>query len=100
MTTSKNNSTFSLSLTKDEIKLILESLLFSSSVDVGASWYQEDTKNMVNLAEKIRCKFDDVPLENVYITHFLEDSELFMDKHSNTIIKNFPEIQKLEKENI
>lgn len=100
MTKTKKNSTFCLSLTKDEIKLILESLLFSSSVDICASWYQEDTKNMVNLAEKIRCEFDDIPLENVYMTHFLDDNELFMDKHSQLIIKNFPEIERLEKENI
>lgn len=100
MTKNKKSSNSSLSLTKDEIKIILECLLFSSSVDVCASWYQEDTKNMLNLAEKIRCEFNDVPLENVYITHFLGDDELFMDKHSQSIIKNFPEIQKLEKENI
>jgi uncharacterized protein YacL (UPF0231 family) len=93
-------STISLSLTKDEIKLILESLLFSSSVDVCASWYQEDIKDMLNLAEKIRHKISNVSLENVYMTHFSEDDDLFMDKHSQTIIKNFPELERIEKQNI
>jgi CRISPR/Cas system-associated protein Cas10 (large subunit of type III CRISPR-Cas system) len=100
MTKLKKESTISLSLTKDEIKLILESLLFSSSVDVCASWYQEDTKDMLNLAEKIRHKISNVPLENIYMTHFSEDDELFMDKHSQTIIKNFPELERIEKQNI
>lgn len=100
MTKTQKNSTCSLSLTKDEIKLILESLLFSSSVDICASWYKEDTKNMLNLAEKIRHEFNDVPLENIYMTHFSDDDELFMDKHSQAIIKNFPEIEKIEKENV
>lgn len=100
MTKTKKEQTISLSLTKDEIKLILESLLFSSSVDVCASWYQEDTENMLNLAEKIRHKVSNVPLENIYMTYFSEDNELFMDKHSQTIVKNFPELERLEKENL
>lgn len=100
MTKNKKSSTSSLSLTKDEIKIILECLLFSSSIDVCASWYQEDTKNMLNLAEKIRHKYNDIVLENIYMTHFSDDDELFMDKHSQTIIKNFPEIEKIEKENV
>lgn len=96
----KNKSPETISLNKEEVKTILECLLFSSSVDVCASWYQEDTKKMLELAERFRYQFNDVPIENVYMTHFNEDKDLFMEKYSKRIIKSFPEIEHVSKEKI
>ena len=84
-----------LSLNKEEIKTILESLLFSSSVDVCASWYKEDTEKMFELTEKIRDTFPNVSIENVYISNF---EEKFCDEISNNILKLFPEIETKQKE--
>lgn len=100
MIKNKTQSSDSIALNKDEVKTILECLLFSSSVDVCASWYEEDTKKMLNLAERLRYQYRDVPIENVYMTHFNDDKDLFMEKYSKRIIKTFPEIEHVSKEKI
>ena len=100
MTKCKKNINCSIDLSKDEVKTLLESLLFSSSVDVCASWYQEDTKKMLDIAEKLRTFYPNVLTENVYISRFKDDDEMFMDKHTDQIIENFPEIEHLEKEQL
>lgn len=100
MTKVKNKTKEEVSFTKEEIKTILECLLFSSSVDVCASWYKEDTDKMLSLAEKIRLNNPKVLLENIYISRFSEDDEMFSDKYSEKIITLFPEIEQLEKENV
>ena len=90
-----NNETYSLnSLTKEEVKTILESLLFASSVDVCASFYKEETLNMFELAKKIRIMFPDVVLEDVNITPILDENnkEVFYDEHTSNILKYFPEV--------
>ncbi len=49
-----NNITYSLnSLTKEELSTILETLLFSSSVDICANWYKENAIQMLNIAKKL-----------------------------------------------
>jgi hypothetical protein len=85
-----------LSLDAEELKTILECLLFSSSVDVCASWYKEDTEKMFELIQKIRNTFPNILAENVYISNFKE--EQFCDEISNEIVKIFPEIEKKQKE--
>jgi hypothetical protein len=89
------NETYSLnSLTKGEVKTLLESLLFASSCDVGASFYKEESLNMFELAKKIRTTFPEVLLDDINITPFLDedDKEVFHDEHTIEILKFFPEI--------
>jgi hypothetical protein len=88
-----NNESFSLnSLTKEEVAIIMESLLFSSSTDVCADWYKTDALLAFNVAEKIRKWFPQIVLENVYL-YENKDTE-FHDEHSKDIKNIFPEITK------
>jgi hypothetical protein len=96
-----NNVSFNLnSLTKEEVTTILESLLFSSSVDVCASWYKEDSLNMFNLAKKIRNYYPEVLIDNVYIIEDKQNNFEPNDKHTKKIVKIFPEIKKEKIENL
>jgi hypothetical protein len=100
MTKEKSLENQNISFTEEEIQTILECLLFSSSVDVCASWYQEDVDKMLKLTEKIRHKFQSIPIENVYLSHFSDDDNLFVDKHSSRILSNFPEMNHIQKESL
>ncbi len=100
MTKEKSLEAKNISFTSEEIKTILECLLFSSSVDVCASWYQEDVDKMLKLTEKIRHTFQSVPIENVYLSHFADDENLFVDKHSSRILSTFPEMNHIKMEDI
>lgn len=76
---------------ENDLKLIVESLLYSASVDICANWYKEDVYNMVELAKKIRMSVQ-VPLENVYL---IEDSQVegYRDEVTETISNFFPELK-------
>ena len=88
-----NNESYSLnSLSKKEIAIILESLLFSSSTDVCADWYKEDTLLAFEVAQKIRKWFPEIILENINLYESKECE--FHDEHSNEIKKIFPDIIK------
>jgi hypothetical protein len=88
-----NNESYNLnSLTKDEVSIIVESLLFSSSTDVCADWYKEDSILAYKVAEKIRKSFPHITLKNVYL--YEDDKTQFHDEHSNDIKAIFPEITK------
>ena len=78
-------------LTKSDLKLILESLLYSASVDVCSNWYKEDVSNMIEIAKKIRNN-SQIPLEDIYL---FDDCELngYRDDITETIFENFPEIK-------
>ena len=89
------NITYSInSLTKEDLKTILECLLFTSSVDVCASLYKEESIKMLELAKKIRTSFPDVALEDVSITPIVDENgtEVYHDEHTEEILKFFPEI--------
>lgn len=88
-----NNVTYNLnSLSKEDLSTILETLLFSSSVDVVANWYKEDNTKMLDIAKKIRTNYPDVLLENVYL---YESKDVdYNDEQTDEIIKMFPEIRK------
>lgn len=95
------NESYSISsLTKDEVKTLLESLLFSSSVDVCASFYKQETLNMFELAKKIRIMFPEIILDDINIVAFKnnKDEDIFHDEHTQEIVKFFPEIVKDIKE--
>lgn len=78
-------------LSKNDLKLIVESLLYSASVDICANWYKEDVYKMVELAKKIRMA-DQIPLENVYL---IEDSQIegYRDEVTENISNFFPELK-------
>ena len=78
-------------LTKNDLKLIVESLLYSASVDICSNWYKEDVYNMIELAKKIRMT-DQVPLENVYLVE-ASQTEGFRDENTENISKFFPELK-------
>jgi hypothetical protein len=80
------------SLSKEEIKSILEALLFASSVDVVANWYKDNALMFLNVAKKLRSKYPDVLLESVYVYDH-EKTEL-NDEHTSEIIEYFPELKK------
>jgi hypothetical protein len=89
------NETYNLnSLTKSEIKTLLESLLFTSSCDVGASFYKEESLNMFELAKKIRTMFPEILLDDINVTPIFDENnkEVFHDEHTTEIVKFFPEI--------
>jgi hypothetical protein len=88
-----NNITYNLnSLSKEDLSTILETLLFSSSVDIVANWYKEDNTKMLDVAKKIRTNYPDVLLENVYL---YESKDVdYNDEQTEEIIKMFPEIRK------
>jgi hypothetical protein len=88
------NVTYSIhTLTEDEIRNILESLLFASSVDVCADWFKDDSLKSMEIAKKIRKMFPEVTLKNIYI-YDGEEKEQFNDDHSEDIMQFFPEIRK------
>jgi hypothetical protein len=79
-------------LTKTDLVTILESLLFSCSVDVNASWYKENIDVMLNLIKRIRITHPEILTENIYICE--TDINMLNDEHSEEIINIFPEIEK------
>jgi len=88
-----NNKKYILdNLHREDIKLILESLLYSSSVDVCSYWDKDEMYKIIDLAVKIRTTYPDVVTENV-ILHGSEDDNFF-DQHSNELPKFFPDLSK------
>ena len=88
------NVTYSInSLTEEDVKNILESLLFASSVDVCADWFKDDSLKSLEIAKKIRKMFPEIILKNVYV-YDNENKCEFNDEHSQDIIEFFPEIKK------
>lgn len=81
---------FNLNLNKEELRLVLESLLYSSSVDVTGQFNIGYCKEFFKLAAKIRSLNTDVLLENLELIH--PEEIPFEDEHSNDIFKLFPEI--------
>lgn len=57
-TTNKDTSSVDLTLTEQQVNLIIEALLFSSSVNIGADWGETDFTSMLNTAEELKkaCK--------------------------------------------
>lgn len=89
------NESYSISsLSRSDIKSILEALLFASSVDVCASFYKEEALNMFELAKKIRSYFPNVILEDINITPIKDEDDnlVYHDSHTGDIINHFPEI--------
>lgn len=50
----KTSSTVTLELKQDEANMLLEALLFASSVNVGADWDEKNINKMVSLSKKLK----------------------------------------------
>jgi hypothetical protein len=87
------NVTYNInSLSPEELKIILESLLFSSSASVCSDWYKENTNISFDIAKKIRQMFPEIIVDNVYIHE--NKNKPVLDEYSDELIKYFPEIEK------
>ena len=75
-------------LTEEQLRLITETLLFSSTVDVNANWYYENYEEMFKLALNVRKKYPNILLKNTYII-----KEEYEDEFSEKLLDYFPEIE-------
>jgi hypothetical protein len=55
----KSSKDLTLSLSKKEINMLIEALLFSTSVNVGADWDEENIDNMIFLSKKLKTQLND-----------------------------------------
>jgi hypothetical protein len=79
---------YNLDLSKEELQLILEALISTSSIDIHHRGYLEDCEKMIDIASRIRILCQNIPVENVFL--FKKD-ELW-DGLSQKIIDLFPEL--------
>ena len=76
----------SLELDVDQTNRIIESLLFASSVSVGADWKKEDCEGMLDIARQLKNTLgDDLKIDN--INFFKED--YYEDSCSESILNEF-----------
>jgi hypothetical protein len=54
----KNSSTITLELKREEANMVIEALLFASSVNVGANWDEKDINKMVSLSKKVKTELN------------------------------------------
>jgi hypothetical protein len=54
----KNSSTITLELKQEEANMVIEALLFASSVNVGADWDERDINKMVSLSKKVKTELN------------------------------------------
>jgi hypothetical protein len=75
-------------LTDRENNLIIESLLFSSSVNVGGYWQEEDITDIVEIAKKLRR--ENTKLKNIVFYESEEDRlKGYEDQWAGDIKKSF-----------
>ena len=62
----KNSSTITLELKREEANMVIEALLFASSVNVGANWDEKDINKMVSLSKKVKTELNgSTKLDNI-----------------------------------
>lgn len=74
-------------LTQNQIKMILEALLYAGSIDINSAWYKDDIEGMVDLAIVIRKISSNIPIERIYAFN-----EEYFDTTTKKIVEYFPEI--------
>lgn len=79
-----------IQLSEQELKWILESLVFSASVDVNAEWGLDEILDIKNLSIKIRKQFPKILTENISVFTDLK----YHDLHTEELLTEFPELQK------
>lgn len=82
----KNSSTVTLELKQDEANMLLEALLFASSVNVGADWTEKDITKMVSLSKRLKRQLNgSTNLENIV---FYQE-ENYEDKWTQSVFNFF-----------
>lgn len=82
----KTSSTVTLELKQDEANMLLEALLFASSVNVGADWTEKDITKMVSLSKRLKRQLNgSTNLEN--IVFYQEDN--YEDKWTQSVFNFF-----------
>jgi hypothetical protein len=84
--TNNENSSVTLTLEKKQINHLIEALLFSSSVNIGAEWNEQDYNEMVDLAKSLKqaCN-NNIELEK--ICFYKEEN--YEDNWSQDVLKTF-----------
>ena len=85
MSTTKNNSSVNLTLTEQQVNLIIESLLFSSSVNIGAEWNETDLTSMIDTAKSLKEFSTNIELDK--LVFYKEDN--YEDKWTKDLLKYF-----------
>jgi hypothetical protein len=81
------NKNYTLNLSKDELRMVLETLLYSSSVDIIGNFDLDYSKSFFELAKKIRSQHTDVLVENLEVITCINE-----DEHTDEAIELFPDI--------
>ena len=95
--TDKNSSSVNITLDSSQVNLLIEALLFSSSVNIGAEWNETDFSAMISLAKdlKKRCNNN---IELNKICFYKEEN--YEDNWSSDLFKTFKKnIKVLELQN-
>ena len=85
MSTTNNNSSVNLSLTEQQVNLIIESLLFSSSVNIGAEWDEADLTSMLDTAKTLKDVSSNIELDK--LVFYKEEN--YEDKWTKDLLKYF-----------
>ena len=90
-TNEENNSSVNLTLDKKKIGHLIEALLFSSSVNIGAEWEEKDFTDMINLAKELKSACNDnVELDKIC---FYEEQN-YEDSWSKEVLTTFNKLIK------
>jgi hypothetical protein len=83
------NEVINIELNKKDLKTILESLLYSCSLDVNSKWDLNDCQEAYELASFLRRKYPKVLTDKIYVFKKMK----YHDQISNKIVDLFPESQ-------
>lgn len=82
----KNSGTVTLQLKEEEANIIIEALLFSTSINVGAEWDKKDINKMVSLSKKLKQQLNgNTKLE--HLVFYKEDN--YEDKWTQVVFNFF-----------
>jgi hypothetical protein len=84
-TPKNNNSSVTLSLTEQQVNLIIETLLFSSSVNIGAEWDETDLSSMIDTAKELKKISSKIELDK--LVFYKEEN--YEDKWTKDLLKSF-----------
>jgi hypothetical protein len=71
----KTSSTITLELKQEEANMVIEALLFASSVNVGANWNEKDINKMVSLSKKVKTELNGLTKLNNIVFYQEENYE-------------------------
>lgn len=80
------NEKIAIKLNPKDINYLIESLLFASSVSVGADWKEDSYENMITLAKQLKNTLSS-QLKLEHVNFFKE--EYYEDSWSEEILKEF-----------